>query len=124
VSELAAARHLATALGAHRVRVERDGGAVPDAVLLLEHLARFRVTQGQDGSAFGGSDAGADDRVVTQRLLTFRQAGDALACSESTVKRLVAAQELTAVKIGGAVRVRIADLDEYVATLDRKSVSP
>ncbi len=123
MNDLAAARHLATALAAHRVRVERDGGAVPDSLRLLEHLASFRVTGGQEGSVFGASDSGVDDQAMTPRLLTFRQVADALGVSESSVKRVVDRGELPAVKVGGAVRVRTDDLDSYVAGLGRKQVS-
>ena len=101
----------------HRLRVERNGGSVPVALQQLERIARFRVTKGQDGSGFGESPATVDDQVVTPRLLTFRQVGDALACSESTVKRLVTSRKLPAVHVGGATRVRVADLDAYVAAL-------
>ncbi len=121
---MAAARHLAQALTRHRLRVERDGGAVPESVLVLERLARFRVTAGQDGSEISGSAPSVDDHGVTPRLLTYRQAADALVCSESTVKRLVAAGELPCVHIGGAVRVRVSDLDRYVAGLGGVAATP
>ncbi len=123
-AEVTAARHLAQALRTHRVRVERDGGAVPESVLVLERLARFRVTAGQDGSGNGGSAPSVDDHGVTQRLLTYRQTADALVCSESTVKRLVAAGELPCVHIGGAVRVRVSDLDRFVAGLGDPAATP
>jgi excisionase family DNA binding protein len=112
-----AALHLETALRNHRAKVERNGGAVPDQVRFLEALARFRVSAGQDGSPFGDPADAPDDAGVTPRLLTYRQAADALAISESSVKRLVSSGELTAVHIGGAARVRLADLDAYVAGL-------
>lgn len=121
--DVATARHLARALSAHRARVERDGGAVPDSVQMLERLARFRVSAGQDGSLFDGAADTADDRGVTPRLLTRRAAADALACSESTVKRLVASGELPAVRVGGAARIRLDDLDAYVAGLDPTKAS-
>src|SRR3954470_18742475 len=116
-ADVSAARHLEAALRVHRARVERDGGAVPDAVLLLERLARYRVSGSQDGSTFDDSADQLDDQAVTPRLLTYRQVGDALAFSESKVKRLVAAGELQAVRIGGATRIRVGDLDAFVAAL-------
>lgn len=120
--DVAAARHLEIALRTHRVKVERNGGAVPESVQLFERLARFRVSGGQDGSLPGDSTGAPDDQGVTPRLLTYRQAGDALTASESTVKRLVAAGDLPAVRIGGAARIRIVDLDVYVASLSVKPV--
>lgn len=109
--------HLEVALRSHRVRVERDGGAVPELVHFLERLVRFRVTQGQSGSLFDVSAEAPDDRGVTQRVLTYRQAADALACSESTVKRLVATGQLKCVHVLGAARIRVDDLDGYVGNL-------
>lgn len=117
IGDLALARHLEIALHTHRARVERDGGAVPDALCLIERLARFRVTGGQGGSGFGVPAARLDAQGMTPQLLTYRQAADVLASSESTVKRLISRGDLPAVRIGGAARVRVADLDAYVAGL-------
>lgn len=115
--DTATCRHLAAALLAHRQRVEHNGGAVPEQVQFLERLASFRVTQGQHGPNVDGSTDRPDDQGVTPRLLTYRQTADALGCSESKVKRLIKDGELTAVRIGGAARIRVGDLDAFVAEL-------
>jgi excisionase family DNA binding protein len=56
--------------------------------------------------------------VLHRQLLTCREAGARLGCSESTVRRLIRDGHLRSVKpprLGR--RVRPADLDEYVASL-------
>lgn len=123
VRDVTAALHLASALEQHRRRVERDGGAVPELISLLERLARFRVSAGQDGSTFGDSAGPLDDQSVTPRLLTLQQVGDALAVSESTVKRLIASGELKSVHIGSRTLVRLEDVDVFVASLPAGRVS-
>lgn len=50
------------------------------------------------------------------RLLTLNEAADRLAVSISTVRRAVNAGELKTVRIGKIIRVRPADLDEYIRT--------
>ena len=54
---------------------------------------------------------------MAPRLLTYAEAGRLMAVSDSTVKRLVAAGDLTLVHIGGAARLRICDLDEFIEGL-------
>ncbi|HVM10330.1 MAG TPA: helix-turn-helix domain-containing protein [Acidimicrobiales bacterium] len=80
----------------------------------------FRVTSGHVGSMFGralpGVDAAADTRP-DGLLLDLDGVAAELAVSVSTVKRLVAAGHLPAVKVLGATRVRRADLEHYVAEL-------
>ncbi len=118
------ARHLASALHAHRVRVERDGGAVPATLHMLERLARSRVNPGQAGSTFDQPGTAPHDESVTARLLTYRAAADALAVSESTVKRLVAAGALPVVHVGGAARIRVEDLDAFVGGMTEPALAP
>jgi excisionase family DNA binding protein len=47
-------------------------------------------------------------------MLTIRETADRLSLSESTVRRLVAAQVLPARRIGGSLRVEAAELDEWL----------
>ena len=48
------------------------------------------------------------------QLLTKKQVANLLACSERMVERLVASGTLTAVKIRGAVRFRLSDIEQIM----------
>jgi excisionase family DNA binding protein len=52
---------------------------------------------------------------VEQRLLTRHEVGAILAVNLRHVDRLLATNELPVVRIGKSVRVRPADLDEFIA---------
>lgn len=95
---------------------------MPEPIRFLERIARFRgVTRGQSGASCDVCDPARDDQGVTQRVLTYRQAADALACSESTIKRLVATGQLKSVHVLGAARIRLEDLDAYLTGLGSMS---
>jgi len=51
------------------------------------------------------------------QLMTLRDVAFALQSSDSTVKRLVSSGDLTAVHVGRSVRVRPADLQQYIDDL-------
>jgi excisionase family DNA binding protein len=111
------AAHLAQAIASHNVTAVRDGFSVPRELLQLEAAARNKVRSGQSGSTFATEEATADAEVMAPRLLTYAEAGRLMAVSDSTVKRLVAAGDLSPVHIGGAARLRICDLDSYIDAL-------
>lgn len=111
------AGQLELALRTYRERVERNGGSVTTVVRGLESMALFCVTRGQGVSSFDADRVTLNPAPVTARLLTYKATAEVLACSESTVKRLVASQDLPVVHIGNAARIRVCDLDEYVARL-------
>ena len=48
------------------------------------------------------------------QLLTKKEVAHRLACSNRMVERLVASGTLTAVKIGGAVRFRLSDVEQII----------
>ncbi len=109
------AAHLATALRQHRQRL--DPRSVPLSVLLdlsrLERLFRVRAVQGGSSSVAPPAKGDAGRMPL---LLTYREAAEALAVSEATVKRLVRSGDLRPVKV--ATSPRIAP-DELVAFVDR-----
>ncbi|MDP9388179.1 MAG: helix-turn-helix domain-containing protein [Actinomycetota bacterium] len=76
----------------------------------------IRATSGHDGSTPAGALDAVHTRPVTL-LLSLEDAADVLNVSPSTVKRLVRAGELPAVKVARTTRVRRSDLDAYVAAL-------
>jgi excisionase family DNA binding protein len=53
-----------------------------------------------------------------RRMLTIKEAGKLLSLSESTIWRLSREGKLPLVHIGRATRVRLSDLDVYVASLE------
>lgn len=116
-SDLALAMHLSIALQMYREQLERNGSSVPVGLRDLEAIASFRVRPGQGGSVFDRTCVCGDGAAVTPRLLTFAQVGSALSTSLSTVKRLAGSGALVTVRVNGAPRVRVADLDSYVAGL-------
>jgi excisionase family DNA binding protein len=112
------AGHVATALRLHRDWSARTGIRVPPGFAELERVFTSRARRGQAGTALDDLWSLRDAAEVIPRLLTYSQAATALSCSERQVKRLVSDGVLTAVRVGsGAARVRVADLDAYVVSL-------
>jgi excisionase family DNA binding protein len=84
---------------------------------------RFRVIPVQAGPLFARAEEEADDGQVTPMLLRLERTAEALDVSPSSVKRLIKAGELPAVKVNGATRVRVEDLRHYVETLAAPSTT-
>ena len=78
---------------------------------------QFRATPVQVGPSSAGDGENPEDGQVTPLLVRFERAAEALDCSPSTVKRLVRAGTLPAVHVGGASRIRVDDLREFVERL-------
>lgn len=99
-----------------------------EAAALRDWLVR--VTTDQNGSISALPPNLAHHAPMGPLLLDLEDVSDALGVSVPTVKRLVRAGALPAVKVGGATRVRRCDLEAYVAGLDavrttlRASTSP
>ena len=51
---------------------------------------------------------------MSVKALTLAQTADELGVVERTVRRLIAGKKLRALKVGRAIRVRRADLDDYI----------
>lgn len=58
-----------------------------------------------------------DDGGMSRLLVDIDDAASVLDVSTATVKRLIKAGQLPAVKVGGSTRVRTTDLAGYVARL-------
>lgn len=82
-----------------------------EIVSIAERSVRVRT-----GQPSAHLDNAADNECVN-RLLTVRDVADTLSCSDSTVKRLVSSGELRSVHVGRSVRVRPADLQQYINDL-------
>ena len=59
------------------------------------------------------------DPLPSQKLLTIPQVLDQLGICRATFYEIVKRGELTVVKLGGASRVRVTDLQQYVDDLPR-----
>ncbi len=81
----------------------------------------FRIRAVLPGPSVEGDDEAEDDGRVAPLLLRVERTAEALDCSPSTVKCLISAGELPAVKVHGATRVRVDDLRDYVERLAAKS---
>ncbi len=110
------AAHLAAAVRQHRRRL--DPRTVPLSTLLdLSRLERlFRLRAGQSGSSSVAAPAKGDAGRMPL-LLTYREAAEALAVSEATVKRLVRSGELRPVKVASSPRIAPDELVAYVERL-------
>ena len=53
-------------------------------------------------------------------LLSYHEAAAMLAISRSKLYRMVSNGEITAVKVGGNIRIRMSDLETLVARLPKK----
>lgn len=103
------AEHVVMALMTYRRRLHRSGLAAPPAFdEFLSQVASGRLVASDSAST-------VDDREAL--CMKFSRVADLLAVSERTVDRLVASGALPVVEVGGAPRVRIADLDAYVQGL-------
>ena len=54
------------------------------------------------------------ESIIVEKLLRKKEVASRLACSARMVERLVASGRLTAVKIRGAVRFRLSDIEQII----------
>ena len=94
----------------------RDGVDVPVSMVLLDELARWRLTADQEGSPLDDS-ARWPDAAPVKLLLTVEDVAEALSVSVPTVKRLVASGRLPSVLEGRRRLVRRVDLESYVMNM-------
>ena len=112
------ARHVAAALRAHCRSLTTNGVRVPRALVELASACASEVSEGQRGSRLDPENAVLDGGLMYPRAVDYAEAGRLLGVSLSSVKRLVRDGALPVVHIGGRVpRVRVADLDAYLANL-------
>lgn len=69
------------------------------------------------GQTVAPDGADADAPTMAPQLLTVDDVSGQLRTSTTTVRRLISAGELAAVRVGRSVRVRPGDLEAYVAGL-------
>ena len=111
------AAHLAAALKAHREACRRQHWAVPRALRDVQDAA-FRASKGTDGQPVDVPELDLDSGLMkTALLLDTAEVGARLSLSDRQVKQLIASGELRSVKIHGARRVALDDLEEFVDRL-------
>ena len=112
-----AAGFLIIAIEDLRKRMAYTGLAMPAGVPELAAALRQRLSQGHAGPALDDLAAVADAVRVSPLAITYDDAAELLGIGRSSLKRLIAAGRIATVSIGGAVRIRTADLEAYVAKL-------
>lgn len=95
----------------------RRAGKPPVEELAALRSVVFRFMPDQDGPISPEIAAVPDSGRMGRLLVDLEDAADVLDVSVTSVKRLISRGELPAVKVGGATRVRTADLAGYVARL-------
>jgi len=118
------AGHVCIAIQQHRKWARTSGLAAPDELDEIERALATRARRGQDGTPLEDLWSVRHAQTMTPRLLTYAATATVLGVGERTVKRLVAAGDLTPVRIGGSSRVRVEQLDDYIARLAAESLSP
>jgi excisionase family DNA binding protein len=109
---------IAGAVREHRQLYRRNGAAVPDGVLDLMDALSFGVTQGHPGSSQAAVQRTEQIEPMTPRLVTYETAAKLLAISLSTLKRHIRAGDFHPISIGGASRIRVCEIDAFVAPAD------
>lgn len=120
--------HLARALSRYIPEATREARAmglgVPGELLTLAEFFTDCARTRQDATSGAGPGRAVEAMAMTDTLLlTKRQAAAELACSVRGLERLVAGGAVRTVQVGGAVRIRRADLEAYVAGLHPKPSS-
>ena len=115
------ARHLGKALELYWRWCRENGTVAPREVQILSGHIDFLARNGPPRTDAVISAGVSHRESMTDELIlsmTYKDVAQRLRLSERTVRRLVAAGELKVVRIGGAPRVRVADLLEYVESRD------
>lgn len=92
----------------------RNGMNPPAGVDQLVEVLASRASEGQPGTTLGARPQPVQVEPMSARLVTYDTAAAMLACSLRQVKRLIAAGDLATVTIGGAKRIAVSDLDDYI----------
>ncbi len=118
------AGHLTVAVQQHRSWARRAGLALPDELDELERALANRARRGQTGTPVEDLWQVRHAEQVSPKLLSYAATAAVLGVAERTVKRLVAAGDLTPVRIGGSSRVRVEQVDDYIERLTAQSLTP
>jgi excisionase family DNA binding protein len=109
------AAFLLLAARVHEEQYRRNGAVVPRGVHELLEAISFGVSQGQVGSSSAGSLRSEQVEPMKPRLAKYETTAELLDISLSSVKRMIRDGLLHPIPIGGSSRIRIAEIDEYIA---------
>jgi excisionase family DNA binding protein len=109
------AGHVATAMATHAKSMRSAGIALPVGFPELLAVFTLRAREGQRVPTAAVFAAGGDPEPVDELIVSYDRAAAMLSCSVRTVKRLAAAGELPVVRIGALPRLRVRDIEAYVA---------
>ncbi len=103
------------AIREHARRFKINGAVVPPEVWELEALLTSGVTQGHAVPTSAASPRSEQVEVMTPRLVTYETAADLLSISVRSLKRRIQDGQLHPIAIGGASRIRVAEIDAIAA---------
>ena len=110
--------HLALAITRYIRQLRKDELPVPSMVDELAACLTLYVRTRQAATGVDGDYGTPRDIPVVRRLLiTKAEAAEQLGVSVRTVERLIAAGRLPLVRVEGAARLRVVDLEAYVNAL-------
>jgi len=119
------AGHTCIALQQHMKWGHTSGLALPAELAELEKALANRARRGQEGTPLEDLWSVRHAQTMSPRLLDYAAAGQVLGVSVRTVKRLVAGGDLPVVRVLGSARIRVEDIDGYIARLtESASTSP
>jgi excisionase family DNA binding protein len=111
--------HLVIALSRYHRQLRAEGGRVPAQVDdLVGFLADCLRARDDVPMPYALHRASASSVMPRRLLITKRDAAEQLGISVRTIERLISAGRLPLVHVEGAARVRTADLEAYVRSLE------
>ena len=111
------AAHLVNAIARYRRDLRRWDAPAPPGLGDVESLMLKSARRRQESTCRPVPSALVDDEPMTPLLLTREQTAGLLNMHERTIDRLRARGELPALRIGGLVRFRRSDVEDYVARM-------
>lgn len=111
------AAYIIHAIRERNVQSRRNGIVIPDGVADIERALASSVTAGHGGSASDRPARTEQIEVMKPRLIRYETAAELLDVSVRTLKRRIAAGDLHPISVGDAPRIRVAELDDYIAGL-------
>jgi excisionase family DNA binding protein len=111
------AAYIIHALRERTVQSRRNGIVVPDGIADIERALALSVSAGHNGTAPAGPAKTEQIEVMKPRLIRYETAAELLDISVRTLKRRIAAGDLHPISIGDTPRIRVVELDQYIAAL-------
>jgi excisionase family DNA binding protein len=114
--------HLVVALQRYLKQLSADGKHTPPALKNLTTSLLNGLSAGLCGSPVDGFPQVLDDDPMPPKVLRLDAVARVLSSSRSTVKRLVERGELPTMRVLGDPRIRVSDVDAYIARQPSQSL--